>query len=51
MQENQEKIENSRIKKSWIYAGRAYILDTSDTKKKQTNCISDLDEYQVPAAE
>ena len=41
-----QRINNSKIKKTWVYAGYPHILDDSGKKLKIT-CISDLDEYQV----
>lgn len=40
-----QRINNSKIKKTWVYAGYPHILDDSGKKLKIT-CISDLDEYQ-----
>lgn len=44
------KIEQSNIKKTWVYAGSVYILDSTDTKTRIT-CLSDLDPYQVNTGE
>ena len=45
-----KKAQNSNIKKTWVYAGSIYIVDSSDTKKRIT-CLSDLDPYQARISE
>ncbi|MEW8561900.1 MAG: hypothetical protein AB2541_07335 [Candidatus Thiodiazotropha sp.] len=44
-----KKLNNTKVKKTWVYAGYPYILDPSGNKLKITS-LSDLDEYQVAGA-
>ena len=41
-----KRIKESKIKKSWIYAGYPHILDTFGNKVKIT-CMEDLKVYDV----
>ena len=41
-----KRIKNSKINKTWIYAGYPHILDTAGNKIRIT-CLSDLEVYDV----
>ena len=40
-----KRMRESKVKKTWIYAGYPHILDKSGNKVKIT-CMSDLDDYR-----